>query len=134
MPKKGSAAVFTNLESWQIKATCGDQPTQHCSITSKMNKNSQIHFCENLRTLKRSHTSCSKNWNISKTCRMTNGCCMELQLTWENFTASVSFHTSYLVFYGTFTDVVSTLSVQYEWQVNKYEFEALVVVPVFNTL
>jgi len=34
--------------------------------------------------------------------------------------------------YGTFSDAVITLPVPYQWQVNKYECEALVVAPVFH--
>jgi hypothetical protein len=48
--KEGPAALFTDLEPWQMKATCEDQLLQQRSVTSKMNgirkytsaKNSQL--------------------------------------------------------------------------------------------
>jgi hypothetical protein len=37
MPREGLLAVHTDLEPWQMRATCEDQLLQQSSVTSKMN-------------------------------------------------------------------------------------------------
>jgi Fic family protein len=77
--KKGSAAAYMDLELWQMKATWEDQLLQQCSVTSKMTAileytSAKISELSNVLT-----RGCSKNWNINKICKMTNGPCMDLQ-------------------------------------------------------
>jgi len=66
--KESLAAVYTDLETWQMKATCEDQLLQQYSITSSMtgileHTSTKISELSNILTW-----GCSKNWNMNKTC------------------------------------------------------------------